>query len=220
MTVIYSHVATVMGRAGRSMLRQHAGCTFDNGTTLVLASAFAVPRLWGFALDAALSGFREGLSRAHDGTTTSRLHQALEEARKRLRSRVEMLLDRQPPDVGLLALSVDDARLHVLSCGPGRVFVRHRQRMRRLTPREDLAEGLLRATPAWCVEPVEPGDLVFAGSLSACSEASLQSLSQRLSQQPEATPEEVVALLNTDAAQLQIGAGALAMRIEERLTVI
>jgi hypothetical protein len=214
-----SHSGIVRGRAGTNQLRQHDVRAFDEGRTLVLASAFAMPRLWGYALDAAFEGFAEGLGRSHDGSVTSRLHHALEESRKRLRTRVEALLERKPPDVGLIALSADDACLHVLCCGPGRVYVRHGQRMRRLAPREDRAEGLLKATPAWCVEAIEAGDLVIAGSISACGEASLTALREHLSHDMALDPEAIVQTLNADAAARQIGSAALAFHIERRLTV-
>lgn len=214
-----SHSAIVRGRAGSGRLRQHDVRAFDDGRTLVLASAFALPRLWGYALDAAFEGFAEGLDRPHDGTLTSRLHHALEESRKRLRVRVEALLERKPPDVGVIAVSTDGACLHVLCCGPGRVYVRHGQRMRRLTPREDRAEGLLKATPAWCVEAVEPGDLVIAGSISACNETSLAALREYLGTDVAIDPKAIVETLNADAASRQVGSASLAMHVEQRLTV-
>jgi hypothetical protein len=214
-----SRSGIVRGRAGSNHLRQHDVRSFDDGRTLVLASAFAMPRLWGYALDAAFSGFAGGLERPHDGSITSRLHHALEESRKSLRVRVEALLERKPPDVGVIALSTDGECLHVLCCGPGRVYVRHGQRMRRLAPREDRAEGLLKATPAWCVEAVEPGDLVIAGSISACGDASLAALREHLSHDDTIDPITIVETLNADAVSRRTGAAAIAIHIERRLTV-
>src|SRR5687767_10219731 len=133
---------THRAKVARGMLRQHELLVLEGGRTLVLFSAFGVPRLWGYALDSATSGFHEGFGRPHDGRASTRLHQALDGAQRVLRTRVDALIERRVPDVGLLAVSVEGTKLHVLSAGPARVYVRHPTMTRRLTPKEERAEGM------------------------------------------------------------------------------
>ncbi len=204
----------------RTALRQYDIRSFEDGRLFVLVCAMGPPKLWGYALDATLQGFGEGLSRPHDGTMSSRLHQALDGARNLLRQRISMLIEKRIPDVALIALGFDKSIVHVLCVGPCRAYVRRAKKLRRLSPREDRAEGLLRATPAFCAETLLPSDVILAGSLSACSELSLSALHEAVGQMRDVSPEEVVKILNENAAKRRLGSAALAICVEEVAPVI
>lgn len=199
-------------RVGTGLLRQHELRVLDDGRTVVLATALSAPRLWGYMLDAALSGFLEGLERPHDGRASTRLHQAFDGAQKRTRARVEGLIERRPSDVGLLAMSLDANILHVLCLGPARAYLHRRRQIRRLSPRDDRAEGVLKAAPTWCAEELEQGDLLFAGSLSAFGEESLSSLRAQLEGGYLLSPRKIAEDLNKSAANAGIGAAAFSFR--------
>lgn len=205
-------VCTTRARIGSGLLRQHELLVLDEGKTVVLATALSAPRLWGYLLDAALGGFVEGLERPHDGRASTRLHQAFDGTQKRVRSRVEGLIERRPSDVGLLALSLDSNILHVLCLGPGRAYLHRRRAIRRLSPRDDRAEGVLKAAPSWCAEELESNDLLFAGSLSAFSEDSLSSVRAQLEGGYLLSPRKIVEDLNKSAASAGIGAAAFSFR--------
>lgn len=206
------HVAVTRARIGTGYLRQHEVLQLVDEQTLVLATALSSPRLWGCMLDAAMDGFREGLSRPHDGRTSTRLHQAFDGTQKRVRLFADSLIERRIPDVGLLALAVEGHQLHVLCLGPARAYIHRRGAIRRLSPRDDRAEGVLKAAPTWCVEELEAGDLLFAGSLSAFSEEALAGLRAQLESGAPLPPRKIVEDLNKAAATAGIGAAALAFR--------
>jgi hypothetical protein len=210
---VEAHCAVELAHVGEGRLRQHDARLFDAGSTLVLVSALGSPRLWGYVLDAALEGFAEGLSRPSDGRTSTRLAQGLDAAQKRARAKVEVLLDRRPPDVGLLALGRDGPLLHVVCAGPQRAYLWRNDELRRLTPSDDRAHGLLRAAPSWCVEALEPGDTLIAGSITACSEASLDRLRDNLHRAPGVSLARSVEQLNAAAASARLGAAAAGLKI-------
>jgi hypothetical protein len=215
--VLDIHVAITKARVRGGMLRQHEALVLDEGRTLVLVTALSAPRLWGFMLDAALSGFCEGLERPSDGRVSTRLHQGFDTAQRRVQARVDGLIERHRPDVGLLALSLEATpatagTLHVLCLGPGRAYLQRRGNMRRLSPRDDRPEGLLKATPTWCAEALEPSDLLFGGSLTAFSEETLEELRVEFSGGRLVSPDKLVQDLNRPAADGGIGAAAFAFR--------
>lgn len=195
------HVHTRLAKVARGELRQHELRVFSRESTLALFSALGMPRLWGYALDAAIRGFDEGFARPFDGQASSRLQQALEGAQRQLRAKLDALIERRMPDVGLLAITHEGPLLHVLCVGPGRIYVREGDATRRLTPRDDRAEGLLGATPTWCTEPVHAGDLVLGGSLSSFVDDKLTALGQLLDARPDLTPREIVEQLNASPGE-------------------
>jgi hypothetical protein len=215
--VLDIHVAITKARVRDGLLRQHEALVLDEGRTLVLVTALSAPRLWGFMLDAALSGFREGLERPSDGRVSTHLHQGFDGAQRRVQARVDGLIERRRPDVGLLALSLEPTpapagTLHVLCLGPGRAYLQRRGNMRRLSPRDDRPEGVLKAAPTWCAEPLEPNDLLFGGSLTAFSEEALEELRVEFSGGRLVSPDKLVQDLNRPAADGGIGAAAFAFR--------
>jgi hypothetical protein len=208
-------------RIREGSLRQHAVHVFPAGAepgapsseTIVLATALSAPRLWGFMLDAALAGFEEGLARPSDGRASTRLHQAFDGAQRRVRTRAESLIEKRMPDVGLLALALDGRILHVLCLGPARAYLQRRRSIRRLSPRDDRAEGVLKAAPTWCAEETEPGDLLMAGSLTAFSEQALGPVRTQIEGGFALPPRKVVEDLNKLAAAQGLGAAAIAFRL-------
>ncbi len=197
----------------RGELRQTDIRVYEGGAIIALASALGPPRLWGYGIDAAFEGLEEGIARPHDGRAITRLHQGLDAAGSRLKSRVEALVERRRCDVGLVALAVDAGQIHVLSIGPVRAYLRRREQVKRLTPREDRAEGLLKARPSFCSERTEPGDLVVAGCLSAFCDESLQSVGAALANDPSLAVQRVTELLNRPAAAGRIGVSSVALRV-------
>jgi len=204
-------------RAGvaRGELRQTDVRVLEDGAILALASALGPPRLWGYGIDAAFAGLVEGLSRPHDGRVITRLHQGLDAAGARLKASVEALVERRRCDVGLVALAFEAGQVHVLSVGPVRAYLRRRDQVKRLTPREDRAEGLLKARPSFCSERAEPNDLVVAGSLPAFCDESLQSLGTALAANPGLPTRQVTELLNRSAAAGRLGVSSMALRIPQ-----
>lgn len=212
--------AITKARVRAAELRQHEVLLLDEGQTLVLATALCAPRLWGFMLDTVLTGFCEGLKRPSDGRVSSRLHQGFDAAQRRVQTRVEGLIERRKPDVGLLALSLEPASgsagvLHVLCLGPARAYLQRRRNMRRLSPRDDRLEGVLKATPTWCAEPLEAGDLLFGGSLTAFSEEALEELRVDFDGGQLVSPGKLVQDLNRPAALGGLGAAAFAFRVSK-----
>jgi hypothetical protein len=206
-------VAVTKARVGTGYLRQHEVSVLAAERTLVMATALSAPRLWGSLLDAALAGFREGLARPHNGRASTRLHQAFDGTQKRVRTLAESLIERRVPDVGLLALTVEGNLLHVLCLGPARAYLHRRGSIRRLSPRDDRAEGVLKASPTWCAEELEEGDLVFAGSLSAFGDEALHTLRAQLESGFLVPTRKIVEDLNKPAAAAGIGAAAMAFRL-------
>ena len=213
-------ISLTKARIREGSLRQHALRIFPSGTepganseTIVIATALSAPRLWGFMLDAALEGFAEGLGRPTDGRASTRLHQAFDGAQRRVRTRAESLIERRIPDVGLLALALDGRILHVLCLGPARAYLHRRRSLRRLSPRDDRPEGLLKAAPTWCAEETEPGDLLMAGSLTAFHEQVLGPLRSQMESGYALAPRKIVEDLNKHAAAHGVGAAALAFRV-------
>jgi hypothetical protein len=193
-------------------LRQHDVYMLDEGRTLLLGVALSPPRLWTYLLDVTLIGFLEGYEQPHDGRPSTRMHQGLRCAQQRLRARAEALIERRPPDVGLLVLSVEGSVLHILAAGPLRAFV-HQHRSRRLGPREESGAGILKGPSSWSAEQVAAGELVYAGSLSACTPESVGEVDSLLSVDPAAPAQEVVEVLNRTAASNGLAALAVAMRV-------
>ncbi len=204
--------AVERAQVGSAALRQHEVHELELDRAWVIAMALGPPRLWADLLAHTLTGFMEGYGRPHDGRASTQLHQGLRAAQASLRARVEALIERRLPDVGLLALALEGSVLHVLGAGPLRAYGAHGKTLRRLGSREDSSDGLLRGATHWSAEPLEADELVFAASLSASAEPSLRVLQQALAADRATSPERVVELLNGPAAELGIGAVTLAFR--------
>jgi hypothetical protein len=206
-----AHRATV----ARGELRQCDVRVFEEGTILALASALGPPRLWGYGLDAVFEGLEEGLLRPHDGRAVTRLHQGLDAASTRLKARVEALIERRRCDVGLVAMAFERGQISILSVGPVRAYLRRSGQVRRLSQREDRADGLLKARPSFCTERVEPNDLVLGGSLAAFCDESLRNVASALAEEPDLAPQRVTELLNRSAATSGLGVSSMALRVPQ-----
>lgn len=199
-------------RIGGGVLCQHAVTSLDRGAVFLLATALSSPRLWAYLLGGALDGFHEGYERPHDGRVSTRLHQGMLAAQQNVRRRVENLIERRMSDVGLLALAREGEVLHVLSAGPSRAYLYQAKTLRALGPQDEAPDGLLKVTPSWSAEQIYAGDLVFATSVHAGSEAALRGVRAALAG-PAPSPEQLVTLLNEPARSREKAAAALAIRI-------
>jgi hypothetical protein len=194
-------------------LRQHDVYMLDQRRTLVMGVALGPPRLWNYLLEVALLGFVEGYEQPHDGRACTRLNQGLRAAQQRLKVRAEALIERRMPDVGLLAFGLEGPQVHVVSAGPLRVYLHQQRGSRRLGPDTESAAGVLKGVSSWSSERVRPGDLLFAGSLTACSPSAVAELDSALASEHAPAPHEIVTLLNRTPAANGTAALAVAMRV-------
>lgn len=205
------HLSVVEAEVRGMPLARHAGVQLDRGHVFALAGGMGLPRLWGFVTRAALEGFQRGLEGAD--AAADRLFEAVEGAHRRLTERCDTLIERITPDATLVALHVDHSHLHVISVGPGRVYLQRRGKPQRLTPRDDPNDGLLKGAPVRCSVDIHPGDLVLAGSVSAFSVKAVGKLASVLEADAKAPPSVLASLLTEPAARAGVGAAALAMRV-------
>ncbi|HEX5658466.1 MAG TPA: hypothetical protein VFX59_14790 [Polyangiales bacterium] len=209
---LYPHLLVQRARVGSSALRHQDVRQLDGEPALALALALAPPRLWGYLLDATLDGFAEGFARPHDGKVSTRIHQGLRVAQNTLRARIDGLLDRRGADVALLALAREGDVLHLLVAGGLRAYVFRQRSLRRLGTYDATDEGLLKAEPIWCAEPVEPGDLVFAGASPLFTEQALTRVREACLADRQLDPGKVASLLNSDESVVR-GDAVIAFRV-------
>jgi hypothetical protein len=200
------HLIVQRARVGSATLRQQDARLLDGEPVLVMALALAPPRIWGYMLDSTFDGFVEGYMRPHDGKVSTRIHQGLRVAQTVLRTRIDALLDRRGTDVALLALALDGDVLHLLTAGALRAYVHRQRNLRRLSAQAPVTDGVLKAEPIWCAEPIEQGDLVLAGSASLFHDENLERVRAACATDRLVAPSKVTALL-TDA---DAGHGAVA----------
>jgi hypothetical protein len=200
--------AQVRGRE----LSRHAAVRYDSGKTYGTSCALGLPRLWSYVTTSALDGLGKGLD-ADRSNGADRLVKAFLAAREHLVTRCEMLIEHIIPDATLTSVMLGDGELHVVSAGPGRVYLHRRGEPRRLTPREDEPEGLLRAQPVRTSVPLEPGDLVLCGSISAFSMRAIARVASVLEEDPKTPPAVLASLLTEPAATAGVGAAAVVLRI-------
>lgn len=211
-----AHLSVARTRVRIRELKRHGARRLDDGQTFVVASALGLPRLWHYTLAGVLDGFEVGLSRPNDGKPSTRLYNGLRAAREALAARADALVERRAPDASLQCLCVEAGELHALAAGPGRVYLhRGKGRPERLSPREAGTEGLLRGTPAWCSKPLQGGDLIMTGSLSAFSQTAVSHVGEVLKREPGITPKAVTSMLIEPAEKSGTGAVALAIRVKE-----
>lgn len=206
------HLSVARAEVRGHDVTRHAGSSFQSGRAWAISAGLGPPRLWAYATGAALEGFGEGLETA-SGSGGARADVALAAARARLAERCDALIERMIPDATLIGLVLEHGDLHVVSCGPGRVYLHRGGQARRLTMRDDMPDGLLRASPTRASTPLEPGDLVLAGSSSAFSQAAITKVSMVLEQDRTTPPSVIATLLTEPASQAGVGAAALVLRV-------
>ncbi len=208
-----SHQSVARARVRTGELARHQIAKLEGGRAWVVLSGLGLPRLWDYGMRHTLAGYTKSLEAGRGRPAPERLDAALAAARIALADACDRIVEKQVPDVVLLALLVDAGTLHVLSAGAGRVYVQRAGTPQRLTPREDPRDGVLFAAATRSSLPLEPGDLVLAGSVSAFSVRAVARLAAVLEEDPRASPEVLVSVLTEPAALAGVGAAAIALRV-------
>ncbi|HJL17367.1 MAG TPA: hypothetical protein RMH99_16990 [Sandaracinaceae bacterium LLY-WYZ-13_1] len=208
-----AHISITRTEVRRGQLTRHAAERLDAGRAFVTTTGLGLPRTWGLSTRAVLDGFERGLERARTAPGDQRLEAAVSEARAELAARCDTLVERTLPDATLVALVLAEGKLHVMSVGPGRVYLQRAERPERLTAREEDEAGLLRARPAICSTPVGPGDLILAGSVTAFSTSSIAKAMSVLSADGGTSPSTLATLLTEPAGRAGVGAAAIVLRV-------
>jgi hypothetical protein len=207
------HISVARTDVRQGELTRHVARRFDHGRVYAVSTGLGLPRTWGLSTEAALAGFESALTEHKDRDAAERLREAVARARSALAERCDRLVERLLPDATLVALSIAEGQLHVMSVGPGRVYLQRSGRPKRLTSRDETNAGLLRARPSICSTPIEPGDLVLAGSVTAFSTSSIAKAMSVLGADPETVPAVLATLLTDPAAKAGVGAAAIVLRV-------
>ena len=208
-----AHISIARTDVRQGALTRHAAVRLDGGRAFVVTTGLGLPRTWGLTTEAALRGFEAGLDETRGKPPAERLRVAMAEARARLADACDSLVERALPDATMCGLVLGDGHLHAMSVGPGRVYLQRGGRPKRLTAREDAEGGLLRARPSICSAPVDPGDLVLAGSVTAFSMSSIAKAMSVLGEDPGTSPAVLASLLTEPAAKAGVGAAAVVVRV-------
>lgn len=210
-----SHLSVVKAQVREGQLTQHTAARFEAGRAFAVASGLGLPRTWAYGTSALLGGLERGLdeTRATGKLGSERLLVVADRARAALAEACDHLVERNLPDVALAALLVERGELHVVSAGPIRVYLQRAGKPQRLTPREEPPGGILRSRVAHCGAPLEPGDLVLAGSATAFSVKAIAQVVTVLTQDPRTAPAVIASLLTEPAGQAGAGAAAAVVRI-------
>ena len=209
-------------RVREGELTRHAAARLENGRSFAVTSGLGLPRGWSYSTSAVMWGFSAGLDETKPSPSASQpgvirgaqraLHVA-DRARRSLVDACDRLVERQAPDASLVAVLIDQGELHVVSAGPGRVYLHRAGKPQRLTPRDEVGGGLLRAHVTHCSSPLEPGDLIMAGSVSAFSMKSIAQTVSALSADPRTPPSVLANVLTEPAGQAGVGAAAIVLRV-------
>lgn len=214
-----SHISVARSKVREGEITRHCGLRLDGGKVFLVASGLGLPRTWPYVLDAVAHGFERGLDEAHEKAggarraRADRLVAAADRVRRELAEACDRLVERGLPDAAFAAISVEDGELHVVSAGPCRVYLHRSGKPQRLTPREEPRDGALVARVTQCSTPLEPGDLVMAGSVSAFSMRSIAQVVTVLQDDPRTEPPILASLLTEPAAQAGVGAAAVVLRV-------
>lgn len=208
-----AHISLARTDVRTGTLSRHVAQKFENGRVYAVATGLGMPRTWSISTGAAFEGLGRALDASRGAEPTERLRTALSGARTALAERCDQLVERHLPDATLVALMLAEGQLHVMSAGPGRVYIQRAGKPKRLTARDETSAGLLRARPTVCSTPVEPGDLVLAGSVTAFSTSSIAKAISVLGSDPETPPSVLASLLTEPAAKAGVGAAAVVLRV-------
>lgn len=194
-------------------LTRHLARRFINGKAYAVSSGLGMPRLWRYATSAVLDGFGEALEDSNSANAQE-LETAVRQGRQTLARRCDSLIERMLPDATLIAAGLDQGALHVISAGPGRVYLHRDGQPKRLTPRDESHDGVLKGTLARCSLDLEPDDIVLIGSVSAFSVRSIARLASVLDADRKTPPNVLASLLTEPAAKAGAGAAAIVLRIQ------
>jgi hypothetical protein len=213
-----SHISVARARVREGEVARHSGLKLEGGKVFLVASGLGLPRTWPYALDAVARGFEAGLEEAHQAAGGRRVHAdrlvaAADRVRRDLADACDRLVERTLPDAAFAAIAVDEGDLHVVSAGPCRVYLHRSGKPQRLTPRDESKDGALLARITQCSTPLEPGDLVMAGSVSAFSMRAIAQVVTVLQDDPRTEPPILASLLTEPASQAGVGASAVVIRI-------
>lgn len=188
---------------------------FEIGRVFAVVTGLGLPRTWQYAMNALIEGFERGLeeTKGQERIGSERLLVVADRARSQLAEACDHLVERNLPDVAFAALSVDRGELHVVSAGAVRVYLQRAGKPQRLTPRDEAPGGILRSRVAHCGAPLEPGDLVLAGSATAFSVRAIAQVVTVLQQDPRTSPAVIASLLTDPAGQAGAGAAAAVIRV-------
>lgn len=213
-----SHISVARCKVREGEITRHTGLKLDGGKVFLVISGLGLPRTWPFALEAVARGFEKGLEEAHEKAgnrrpKAERLVAAADHVRRELAEACDRLVERTLPDAAFAAIAVDDGDLHVVSAGPCRVYLHRSGKPQRLTSRDEPKDGALVARITQCSTPLEPGDLVMAGSVTAFSMRSIAQVVTVLQDDPRTEPPILASLLTEPAAQAGVGAAAVVLRM-------
>lgn len=207
----YISVAKTDVRLGQ--LTRHAARRYEAGRAFAIASGLGLPKTWSLSTSAALDGFEKGLIDSKGKPPADRLRIAVGAARDMIADRCDQLVERVLPDASIVAMVLGDGELHVMAVGSGRVYIQRAGQPQRLTAREEERGGLLRARPVVSQTPLEPGDLVLAGSVTAFSMSAVAKAMSVLSADPGTQPAVLASLLTEPANKAGVGAAAVVFRV-------
>ena len=103
--------------------------------------------------------------------------------------------------------------LHVMSAGPGRLYIYSGGQTKRLTAREESA-GILEGRPVQSRSSLDPRDLLLLGTEPAFSASAIAKIKAILGEDANAKPAILADVLTAPAARAGTGAAAIAIRIE------
>ena len=209
-----AHISISKADVRMGQLTRHVAREFERGCTFAVTTGLGLPRTWGLSTDAVLAGFEKGLAETTNVSDPGqRLRSLTSSARGSLANACDNLVERVLPDATLVGLILADGFVHVMSAGPGRVYVQRDGRPKRLTAREEQRGGLLKARPAICSTPVQTGDLVLAGSVTAFSMSSIGKAIGVLVEDPHTSPAVLGNLLTEPAGRAGVGAAVIVLRV-------
>ncbi|MGE0787718.1 MAG: hypothetical protein AB7S26_18730 [Sandaracinaceae bacterium] len=208
-----AHISICKTDVRGGQLTRHAARRIDGGRAYGVSTGLGLPRTWSMSTEVVLDAFERGFADSKERDPGKRLQDAVGRARDALADACDGLVERLVPDATLVALSFDAGQLHVMSVGPGRVYLQRDGRPKRLTARDDERGGLLRVRPSICATPVEPGDLVLAGSITAFSMSAIAKAVSVLNEDPRTAPSILGGLLTEPAQKAGVGAAAVVLRV-------
>jgi len=194
---------------GRPWTRHRAEHDAARGL-VVCTSAGGPPTLWQGAQEIVVSTFRSALGEPPEDA----LRGAYAAARAALLRFRAALVGRSLPEVMLLAIALRRGRAELAVGGAARVYLHQRRQHRRLTAVEDLMGGLAdNPEPFLASTPVQPGDLLVAGSLEAFELPAIGAMAARLETDPTTPVDSIARILLSPAEASGVGASVGVIRV-------